>query len=327
MAKLTYEQIVAELKNAATKYTKEFKILEREGLNSLKTDYGINIRTGVYGTVKSRQVIAAGAMGQYNDEEAKVLNKELVLNDITTYHAKNYVKQLITELTDTLDNEGIVTLEQFRASGYGKALLEDWTMANIEDVVENAWTAVREGQTDDGTAATLFNGLESLITKAIADGYLATVADKNKNNLSSFTAAIDGNNAISQLKAAWNNLPPKLKKKKLNLYIPECDMLAYQEDFAATYGESTNFDEIKLTLPGTQKRVRIYSQPYRADNAPAVFTIPGVLEMGTGKGTKERFEVRADNNASYCQFLHEIYVGPGIKSFDYRAIHVVKKAS
>ncbi len=319
---MTGINITAEMKASAIKYKKELTTLIRFYFDEIKKDNGFHHKSGIYGTEKAGMLTVNGKMGPYNAEDAILATYGIIIEEITTYHGKNYEKIEIAELEETLWGQGIVTAEDWKKSELGKKILADWVLANLESVVENLWVATRKP--DGKQTIDLFDGIDTQIVKAIADGKLSA----EKKNLSQLTEVLDETNAMDVLLAQWRNLPKKLRKQKLKMHVSEDVYNAYCDAYRLERGNLHDKDQDQQVLFGTRKRVTIVPQMHRESDSPIIWTVDKNITIGTGsRGTKERYEVEKDNNLAFIQFLHEMFFGTAIACYHESFFHVTKLAS
>lgn len=316
---MTSINITDEMKKSAVTYKKQLMMIVRLYFDEIKKNNGFHHKSGIYGTEKAGMLTVNGKMGPYNANDATLASYGITIEEITTYHGKNYEKIEIAEMEDTMWGKGVVTPADWKKSELGKKFLADWVLANLESVVENLWTAVRN---PNGEATVdLFDGIDTQISKAIDAGKLAVA----KNNLSKLDVKLDETNAMDVLLKKWRALPKKLKRQKLDLHVSDEVYNNYCDAYRLERGDLHDKDLDQLYLFGTRKKVRIIPQENREDNAPLIWTVSKNITIGTGgRGTKERYEVNPDNNVAFLQFLQEMFFGTAIACFHESFFHVTE---
>lgn len=316
--------ITAEMKAAAITHKKELMTLIRFYFDDLKKENGFAHKGGIYGTEKAGQLIVGGKMGPYTADDATLASYGIVIEEITTFHGKNYEKIEIAEMEDTIWGKGVVTPADWKASELGKKFLAEWVLANLESIVENLWVAKRKS---DGTATIdLFDGADTLIADAITSGKLIHVAENgNENNLSTLAEELSEVNAFELLLSEWRKLPKKLKGQKITMHVPEVVYDHYCDAYRIERGNLHDKEQDQIFLFGTRKRCRIVPQMHREDDAPIIWTVDKNITVGTGgRGTKERFVCKEDNNLAFLQFLHEMFFGVSIACYHKDFFHVTQ---
>lgn len=325
MSSITFSPSDA-LADSAVKYKQTLAVIPHRKFERMKSEMGFHHRGNLYGTEKAGMLIMGGKMGPYNSDDATLASAGIVVEQITTYHGKNYIKIEITDVENTMFGEGVVTMADWKKSELGKKILSEYLQANLESIVDVIWTATRKA---DGTETTdLFDGFDTLITTAEvkrateAQARISTGAE----NLSTLTEAITSVNAKDVLFAQWKTLPDQLKKQKLDLHITEEIYYAYCDAFALDRGDGNNLEYDQEFLFGTKKKVRLVPCVDREIDAPLVWTVKKNLTIATGsRGTREQFLVKPDNNIAFVQLNHEMYFGAAIACYHKHFFHLTKQ--
>lgn len=318
---------VDALKDSAVKFKKTLEVIPHVKFEELKGKMGFHHTSNLYGTRKAGRLIIKGKMGPYNSDAASLAAAGIVIEQITTYHGKNYIKIHIADLEETIIGEGIVTFEDWKKSELGKKFLSEQLLANLEDVVDHVWIAVRKA--DGKETKDLFDGID---TQLVAARVKAADADYAKlsteaGNLSAMSAALTSVNAKDVLTAEWKKLPRLLRRQKLDLHISEEAHWAYCDSYALDRGDQHNEEYEQEFLFGTKKKVRFVVQDQREAASPLIWTVKGNLSYGTGaRGIKENLKVKEDNNMAFLQMNHEMYFGVAVGCYHKDFFHVSDQA-
>ncbi|MEA1971981.1 MAG: hypothetical protein U9N34_01590 [Candidatus Cloacimonadota bacterium] len=155
--------------------------------------------------------------------------------------------------------------------------IETYKAAGLNDLSIVPW----QGVYSDGGAnpEDIANGY----LKIIADEITATNITTAKNNLYELTGAAtdyDASNIGDELKAQFELLPPKQKKKGANIYIPYRYKQIYKEWFKSEYPNVTDGDVPTTHLDGTDKKARFVWHEDMGTTKRVVITTPENLVYG-----------------------------------------------
>lgn len=195
----------------------------------------------------------------------------------------------------------------------------------------NLFKAVRN---DKGTKTVdLFDGFDTITTKEIASGTLAT----SIGNLYEFTEAIDSTNAVDMLVSFCRAASDELlecedgedsKGSGLLLYLPRAIVNAYRDDYLATTGHTPiynkfnqnsilGFDNIKM-VPMAAKRGSSFIQLSRRSNM-----LIGVNQKGDPKET-----IAVEKHHPFkLDFVSTLWFGTDYESIDPENLLVGKLAA
>jgi hypothetical protein len=183
--------------------------------------------------------------------------------------------------------------------------------------------AVRDASGD--TTEDLFNGFSTLTDAGIVAGTISSA----KGNYQDLTGTlITSANAGDVLKAAYRNINPLLKKRKVFMYLPSSVLDMYEDWFQTEFGHTPwndGFDQSKKSLVGSRGKCTFVPLD-NMEGQPFIFiTVKENMKVGVDQESdKEDVEIRRPDNPKLVQFFMMSYFGVGFDTLDKRYICVLE---
>lgn len=302
---------------AGTKYRKELLTLPVVVLEEV-LQY-MSIRTGIQGkevggvlTVDAELRPYKTAKGASDGTAIEPFEWETFLGDVVKEFDPNAILgTLYTEKTDKTPTEREIA----------KKVAFEMAKKVGEALYNAMFVAVRD--VNGSTTMALFNGYSTLAAAAVTANKL-TVAKKNYQDIT--TTVMTTLNVGDLLKAAYRNIHPLLKKKKVNMYLPSSVLDMYEDWFQVEHGHAPWNDRFEqMTLVGSRGKCQfIPLDNMEGQDFIFISTADNMLVGVDQMSDKEKVRIRECDNPKLVQFFMMAYFGVGFDNLDARFINVIK---
>lgn len=291
-----------ELAKTAIKYRKVFLMMAVIGLEETKKH--MSIRPGIRYKETVGELSGAIEIGPYSESRIDQGDINIVPRELETFFGSVVREFSPNAIYQSLWGSSVTKGEGLKDTDITKQVVAYLMKKMSEALNKNVWSAKRNA---NGTkTADLFNGFDTIAQDEITAGKLS----EEKNNLYSFSAAIDDTNAVDALKAFYRSADDILKGEQTKLFISHSIYDAYVEDYKATTGAivyNREFD--KTTLEGSRGKCELVPLSNKADSNLIQLTTQGNMLIGVDQESDLEKILIEKHAAFVLQFIVTMFFG------------------
>lgn len=319
MGQLVSPQL-ADYQAAAAKYRKELLTMPVIGLEEIlpyvSVRFGIRYKE-VVGDLAVNAQIAPYKTNMKSAEDVNLNFRELetFFGGLVQPFDPNQAATLIIGQNAMTKGEGMKNAE------IAKQVLVAIAKSITENLNAVLWSAVRNPS--GTTTADLFNGWDTITTKEVSDGNIAT----SKGNYVKLSEAVTAENAVDLLKGAYRQAHAKLRGAKTIMFVPQDILDAYNDAYSTLHNATPYVQGFEqLYLEGSNKKCEIVALTSKAESKYIhISTKENMLIGCDNMSDTERVEV--EKHAPFTlDYVATMFFGVDFESIDARRLMVVELA-
>lgn len=291
-----------ELAKTAIKYRKVFLMMAVIGLEETKKH--MSIRPGIRYKETVGELSGSIEIGPYSESRVDQGDISVVPRELETFFGSVVREFSPNTIYQSLWGSSVTKGEGLKDTDITKQVVAYLMKKMSEALNKNVWSATRNA---NGTkTADLFNGFDTITQTEITGGGLS----KEKNNLFSFTTAVNDANAVDELKKFYRNADDILKGEQTKLFISHNIYDAYVEDYKATTGAipyNKEFD--KTTLEGSRGKCELVPLSNKADSNFIQLTTQANMLIGVDQESDLEKILIEKHAAFVLQFIVTMFFG------------------
>lgn len=306
------------LQKSALQYRKQLLLLAVLGLDKILPYF--TLRTGI----RYKEVVGTldgpFELRPYTGQKNADSGLQITGREIETFLGSCVKEFDPNELVQTIYGSGITSGKGLEGVDINKQVNALMMKRLSESIAKNIFKATRKS---DGTKTIdLFNGIDTITSKEVTDGNIAT----GNGNLVELPSIIDKTTALDTLKDLYHSLSDELQEESVNMYVPRSVYNAYCEDYKTTTGSiAYNTQYNQVFVEGSSNMCTIVPLSAKKDSPFIHVTPKSNMLIGCYQiGDFEKIEVRRGDNPFLLQFIATMFMGTQMESIDKTRLMVAK---
>lgn len=306
------------LQKSALQYRKQLLLLAVLGLDKILPYF--TLRTGI----RYKEVVGTldgpFELRPYTGQKNADSGLQITGREIETFLGSCVKEFDPNELVQTIYGSGITSGKGLEGVDINKQVNALMMKRLSESIAKNIFKATRKS---DGTKTIdLFNGIDTITSKEVTDGNIAT----GNGNLVELPSIIDKTTALDTLRDLYHSLSDELQEESVNMYVPRSVYNAYCEDYKTTTGSiAYNTQYNQVFVEGSSNMCTIVPLSAKKDSPFIHVTPKSNMLIGCYQiGDFEKIEVRRGDNPFLLQFIATMFMGTQMESIDKTRLMVAK---